>query len=118
MTDFRPARINVTSPARAMVAKLSAMSDDDVAALMLRATYVRLDLETDGGMNLLQPSKVMPKDPLWCSKASILIDHYKQEGDFGRANGLMIWLLTVRSASDSSLQDTGPAIWAGAFSFL
>jgi hypothetical protein len=96
--------------AMSMVETLAAASDDQLVSLMTIVSAFRLDMDKRSDASLLHPADVAD-DPTWCIRTSVIMQEFKRTMEFEKANGLAIWLFTVRAAEDSALRDTGVAIW-------
>ena len=97
------------------VAAYRSMDDEDVALILVVATYARIGLKLHGVLSeeALDGSREREFEAAWTVRPiGRLIKQAQRRGNPVAASGLMVWLHSLRALNAPELRDGGREMWA------
>jgi hypothetical protein len=91
--------------------QLTSISDEDVAPIYLSALAYRNILKRTTGVDLNKPEEAVEKRRMLAVELGGQIRDAQKSSLFVSANGLKVWLFTIRCVVHGELRPVGLAIW-------
>lgn len=93
------------------ISRLHAMDGSEIGLIVACATNHRHVLATHNGWDLLNPATLEIADPMIALKLGDIVRSLQGKGRPELAAGTMVWLHTVRAASNLDLRQSGREMW-------
>lgn len=91
--------------------RLCSLADEDIAAIYLSALAYRNILKRNTGIDLHDPDDALEKQKMLAVHIGGEIRDAQNSSLFNSANGLKVWLFTLRCVTHEQLRPVGLAIW-------